>query len=246
MKTHLLGDSGVAFGSIAPEIPRIERSGVPLPPAAATSLSPQGWPSRGYRPSFEPVGNVQSLTFRLADAVPMKQIERWERELGLGMLRAANPADTEATWSRCELQKRIERWEDSGQGECWLRNPEIAAVVDNALRFFDGVRYRLLGWCIMPNHVHVVLEFLPGFAVPEVLHSWKTVTTREANRRLGRTGALWSEDHFEGYLRTTEHFQRVLDSVADNPVKAGLVLRRDLWRWSHAGNRDVPTVLRPR
>ena len=75
---------------------------------------------------------------------------------------------------RCaRLRGRIERFADQGHGACWLKDARVAEVVQDALLHFDGERYRLLAWVIMPNHVHAVIETLPGFPLDGVIHSWK-------------------------------------------------------------------------
>ena len=74
-----------------------------------------------------------------------------------------------------ELRKRIERYADQGYGACWLRDDRIAAIVQGTLLHFDGERYRLLAWVVMPNHVHVLIETLEGFALSDVVQSWKVV-----------------------------------------------------------------------
>ena len=86
---------------------------------------------------------VQAVTFRLADSLPQKVIDAWRAEL-----RQKNPK-TEA-----ELRRRIARWEDAGHGACLLAKSPHAELVENALLHFDGIRYRLLEWSVMPNHVH--------------------------------------------------------------------------------------------
>src|SRR5690242_11737058 len=70
--------------------------------------------------------------------------------------------------------RKIEEFLDRGHGACHLRNPAIAKMVADALRHFDEERYRLLTWCIMPNHVHVVARLFPGHTLPSVVHSWKS------------------------------------------------------------------------
>ena len=95
-----------------------------------------------------------------------------------------------------ELRRRLDRYEDAGHGECWLRRDEIAALVENALLHFDGQRYRLLAWSVMPNHVHVLCECLEGHPLSVIIHSWKFFTSKEANRLLGRSGTFWMEDYF--------------------------------------------------
>jgi REP element-mobilizing transposase RayT len=69
-----------------------------------------------------------------------------------------------------EFRRRIEEYLDAGHGACWLHRADIAALVEGALLHFDQQRYRLLAWCIMPNHVHALIETMEGFPLPDVLH----------------------------------------------------------------------------
>jgi hypothetical protein len=117
---------------------------------------PKGWHSRGYLPHFDSPETVQFVTFRLADSLPRSVLEGLKLEQD-GALRF-----------NTEL--------DQGMGACWLRRPEIASLVQNALLHFDGERYRLLAWCLMPNHVHIVIEMLANHSLSEVLRSWKSFT----------------------------------------------------------------------
>ena len=105
------------------------------------------WHSRGYLPHFETREKMQSITFRLADSLPQSKL----RELEADLVRL--PKDRLAI----ERRKRIEHYLDEGMGCCALRNPAVAGVVQETLLRFDSERYRLLAWCIMPNHVHVLI-----------------------------------------------------------------------------------------
>jgi REP element-mobilizing transposase RayT len=71
---------------------------------------------------------------------------------------------------------------------------------------FDGQRYRLLAWVVMPNHVHVLIETMTGHTLAAVLHSWKSYTAKEANRLLGRTGDFWQPEYFDRFIRDDRHF----------------------------------------
>ena len=83
-----------------------------------------------------------------------------------------------------ERYRRIERYLDAGYGDCWLRRPEIATLVQDALLHFDGIRYRLLAWVVMPNHVHLLIETEPGFPLPGVVQSWKGFTATRRSSAL--------------------------------------------------------------
>jgi putative DNA methylase len=51
---------------------------------------------------------------------------------------------------------------NAGYGACSLRDDRVARIVADVLGYFDGERYRLLAWVVMPNHVHVVVEMFAG------------------------------------------------------------------------------------
>ena len=123
---------------------------------------------------------------------------------------------------------------DVGLGACWLRRPDVALVVENALMHFDGVRYRLLGWCIMPNHVHAVIEIVDEHSLTDIVGSWKSFTAKRANSQIGRSGPFWHPDYFDRFMRNEGHLARTVDYVENNPVKAGLVAEAFDWPWSSA------------
>lgn len=130
--------------------------------------------------------------------------------------------------------KALARYEDAGYGACHLRDPRVAALVEEALLHFDGERYRLLEWCIMPNHVHAVVEILRGYPLGGVVRAWKTFTAREANRVLGRCGAFWMADYFDRFIRDDQHLLAAREYVRGNPVSAGLCREAGEWRWGSA------------
>lgn len=200
----------------------------------------RGWYSRGYLPHFDEPDLIQSITFRLADSVPASVIAAWKEELELKSAESA--ADP-----RCiELVRRIAKYEDAGRGACWLRDERIASIVENALLYFDGERYRLLAWCIMPNHVHVLSEMIRGYPLADVLHSWKSFTANEANRLLGRTGAFWQREYFDRFIRNERHLRMAIEYIENNPVKAGLARSPEEWRFGSAWHRSQQDADGPR
>lgn len=118
-----------------------------------------------------------------------------------------------------------------------MRDERIATVVEDALLYFDGQRYRLLAWCVMPNHVHVVIETFRGQSLSHTVHSWKSFTATQANRILGRTGAFWQREYHDRFMRHDEHLRQTVEYVEYNPVKAGLVRQAEDWCFSSARYR---------
>jgi putative transposase len=181
------------------------------------------WHQRGYLPHRDESGLRQFVTFRLADAFP-------------GALRSEWTALFKIEENRRRL-RRLEEYLDLGRGEGHLRLPELARLVENALRYFHGSRYRLGAWVIMPNHVHVL--FTPTLeAMSKIVQGWKSYTAKQANRMLHRSGPFWEEDYWDTYMRNEEHEARTCRYIEQNPLKANLAREPDQWPWSSARFRD--------
>jgi len=190
------------------------------------------WRSRGYIPHFDQSDLIQLMTFRLYDAVPETLIDRWKQELAwVEKLSAKDPR-------QIALRKRIAKYEDIGYGECWLRNEQIASLAECVLLHFDGERYRIIAWCIMPNHIHVIIETQEGYFLWEIVHSWKSYIVHEANKLLHRSGRFWFREYHDRYIRDDDHLRNAVEYVENNPVKAGLAGTKEEWRWSSAWNRQ--------
>jgi REP element-mobilizing transposase RayT len=194
-----------------------------------------GWRSRGYIPHFDQLNLIQLITFRLYDAVPEALILEWKNELSLiGKISMNNPRQV-------ALQKRINKYEDSCHGACWLHNKNIAAIVEKAILYFDGDRYNIIAWCIMPNHVHAIIETKKGNPLADIMHSWKSYTAHQANRVLNRSGEFWFREYHDRFIRDDEHLAQAIEYVENNPVKARLAESKETWEWSSAwkqGHRE--------
>jgi len=186
------------------------------------SSGPKGQYSRGYLPHLDFSGKTQFLTYRLADSVPNEVIDRYKSRLELGRI------------SEREYHKIIERYLDSGRGECYLGRDDVASIVEENLFHFNGVKYQLHAWVIMPNHLHKLVTPYPDVSLAEIAHSCKSYTAKAANRILNRTGEFWFPEPFDRYIRSGSHFDYVWDYIESNPVKAGLCEFSCEWRYSSA------------
>jgi REP element-mobilizing transposase RayT len=133
---------------------------------------------------------------------------------------------------------------DSGCGDTWLKRPDIAALVSGALRYFDGQRYTLLAWVVMPNHVHAVVRPEAPHTLSVILKSWKGYTAVHANRLLHREGKpFWRKESYDHFCRNEQDRARCCTYTTMNPVKARLCHQPTDWPWSsaHVGQvSDLP------
>jgi REP element-mobilizing transposase RayT len=187
-------------------------------------LRAAGWHSRGYLPHFDGIAIPQFITIHLADSIPRKVIHRWKQEL----------KSLKYEQERILLQRRIEKYLDQGYGEALLKDMRVATMVQNSLLKFDGTRYRLFAWVVMPNHVHSLLTRFENLELKDILHSIKSYTSHEANKILGRTGQFWMEDYFDRYMRNQQHFRKTVQYIENNPVKARLCKKPSDWPFSSA------------
>jgi REP element-mobilizing transposase RayT len=189
-----------------------------------------------YLPHWTMPGATYHVVFRLADSLPLAVVEEWRCERAELLAQAESPGgDSVVLVERLRIlfSDRIERFLDGGHGACWLRRPEIAELVADALRHFDRERYELDAWCVMPNHVHAVVRPAVVDGLPEILKSWKGFSAREANRALRRSGVFWQPEYYDHLIRDETEFADVVRYVLGNPEAAGL---KD-WSWKGCSER---------
>jgi len=168
-------------------------------------------------------GATAFLTFRLADSLPKGRLQEWERERLTFLDRHPKPWSEEIQREyRRNFPRRLESWLDEAHGACWLRDLDIARLVESALRHFDGTRYVLDHYAILPNHVHVLVKPLPGHDLRSVVHSWKSFSAQEINKTLGRVGEVWEHESFDHLVRNWDRLEGYRKYIRENPEMAGL------------------------
>ncbi|MEH6491786.1 REP-associated tyrosine transposase [Halopseudomonas sp.] len=188
----------------------------------------RGWYTSRRLPHFDSPDSLQFISFRLVDSLPQQLLSQWHRDL------AALPAIERLT----ELRQRMEACLDRGLGCCVLGHPAMAATLQQAFNHHDGKRYRLLAWCIMPNHVHVLIK--PEWPLAKIVQTWKVWSARRARDHAGQFNfalparGLWMRGFWDRYIRDERHLLAVVEYIHQNPVKAGLCAKAEDWPWSSA------------
>jgi REP element-mobilizing transposase RayT len=183
-----------------------------------------GWHERGYLPHCDKPGLVQFVTLRLANSMPAARRSEWRHLLKIEDAR--------------ERRRQLETYLDRGIGECWLRVPQVAALTEQALLFHNQVHYDLRAWCVMPNHVHVLLHIWDR-PLSKILQNWKSVIAIQANRILGNCGPFWQREYWDTFMRDTEQERKAVHYTEANPIKAGLCKAVEEWHFTSARFRDA-------
>jgi REP element-mobilizing transposase RayT len=183
-------------------------------PQSLPKATPQ-W--RGDLPHIHKEGCTYFVTFCLADAVPDRLRRRSKLE---------NEEDSASIAEHFDLSPSI--------GSCLLGQKEIAPIVETAMLYFQGERYALSAWCVMPNHVHAVVTPFSGYPLSKILHSWKSFSAHEINKALERNGTVWEPESFDHLVRDERAFEGFVQYTENNPVVAGLCGRPEEWLNSSA------------
>jgi putative transposase len=185
--------------------------------------------NRGYLPHWDFPRSLQAVTFRLADSVPASVIKQWEKEL---------KTITNDIERFRQLHRNIAHYEDAGNGSAIFRNEACALILQEELLRHHGIKYQLHDWCVMPNHVHVLMMLLEEHTLAEIVQHWKGATAMKLNRLLGQSGRLWQADYFDRYVRDMDHFYNCRSYIRNNPVKAKLCEKPEDWPYSSASWKD--------
>jgi REP element-mobilizing transposase RayT len=170
-------------------------------------------------PHWEADAATYFVTFRLHDSLPTQVLT----ELADRNSRTALPNDT----SRAVNVRTVEKYLDRGCGDCYLRDPAKAKVVQESILWNEDRIYRLIAWAVMPNHVHIVFRALLGQSLGKIVQSLKSFMAKKANELLGRTGSFWQREYYDRLIRDDAELDRAVRYVLNNPENAGLVS----WNW---------------
>ncbi|MBR1588557.1 MAG: transposase [Kiritimatiellae bacterium] len=103
-----------------------------------------------------------------------------------------------------------------------MRDAVCREIVEGALQYFDGQRYVIHAFVVMPNHVHVLFAPLAPYAIPQILHSWKSYTSTAIRKRIGGRGAFWQKESWDRLIRGEAHFRHVANYIRNNPGKSNI------------------------
>ena len=111
----------------------------------------------------------------------------------------------------------MEEYLDRGMGSCILRNSDTRKIVTDAFDYFNGIRYYIFAYVIMPNHLHILMLPYEAYNLKETLSSLKRFTARKINSLKGNTGRLWEEEYFDRLIRSHTHYRNRVEYIRNNP-----------------------------
>ncbi len=153
-----------------------------------------------------------------------------------------------------QRERRLPHWEAPGETYfvtfCLRRppavdlsEPQYAWLVCAALSHFDGTRYVLFDFVVMPDHVHAIMKPVVRDgrceALSAIMQSLKGWLARQINLRAARKGPLWQDEAYDHIIRDTSDYERKASYILDNPRRQGLVECATDWPWWGTGSGVV-------
>ena len=206
-----------------------------------------------FLPHIQPIGACFFVTFRLHDSLPRNYLDQFrdEKNETIHYLNRHKPENYKELIA-VEEKKFFKIFDESLDkvlnGVDYLKREDVAKTVVEQLKKYDGECYELLAYCIMPNHVHILidtrlqlskLEFEDEITIEnytplyKIMQRIKGASARFSNLSLRRTNhTFWQRDYFDYFIRNEKELQRVISYILENPVKAKLVKVWDEWPFS--------------
>jgi REP element-mobilizing transposase RayT len=196
-------------------------------------------------PHIYPLGATFFITFRLNDSVPQSILRQLKMEFrqALDLLEQRRLPPIEQENQLVRLRKLIfgkyeVQLDGKPYGDCHMETPEVARIIFDKIKQYDGLYYQLHALSVMPNHVHFLADtsiqldgdadvddMPPGYKqVNEWMKLIKGGSAYAINKYVKRRGSLWAKESFDHFVRydVKGEYDRIRQYILHNPVKAGL------------------------
>lgn len=95
-------------------------------------------------------------------------------------------------------------------------NDDILLLLSAFIKKQHSVLYELIAFCIMPNHVHLLVK--PMTDLDKLMQKLKGGSAKQINEVLGRKGSFWALDYYDKLIRNENHFSVVYHYIKNNPL----------------------------
>ncbi len=194
-------------------------------------------------PHIQPVGATFFVTFRLFGSIPYSELKKIKEKY---YVKIAVAKKIESSYERnlaiFNLRKQYlveyDRLLDHiKSGPMYLANSQVLEIIKTEIHRFDNDLYELITYCVMSNHVHILIntglqlesiendEELEARYKPldEIMKRIKGPSAWYANKHITRSGQFWERESYDIYIRNEKMLNNVISYILENPVKAGLV-----------------------
>ncbi|MCE9603462.1 MAG: transposase [Planctomycetia bacterium] len=125
----------------------------------------------------------------------------------------------------------------NARAEIFHKQEDFAAFLDLLPPACERLPMRILGWCLMPNHFHLILRPFDDGDLGRWMQWLMTSHVRRYHRHYQGEGHVWQGRYKAFPIQADEHLLSVLRYVERNPLRAKLVARAEQWPWGSLSAR---------
>ncbi|MEM6319484.1 MAG: transposase [Bacteroidota bacterium] len=187
--------------------------------------------TRRNLPHWQAPDGIYTIIFRLKGSLPKAIIERLRDERAFHkkslLKRGLSKEETAVKlrkMQRLYYGKFDTLLDNTSTGPHFLKVPQIAQIVADAIMHFDGKRYQVIDYCIMSNHVHLTFCQLTK-ELGDILGSIKKFSSRQINLLQDCVGRqVWMQESYDHLIRDWDDLAFYHTYNINNPVSAGIVM----------------------
>lgn len=182
---------------------------------------------RRHLPHLHPSEGTFFITYRLVDSMPKEIVNALHNEY------KNEKEGTLIQPNKHSYFVAFDEYMDKYKSDkSHLSIHEIAEVNKKAIHHYDSNYYQLICYCIMSNHIHLVIKLNENAPdLSQIMHSIKRFTAKESNIILNKKGAFWMKESYDHLIRSDQELRNIVNYVINNPVKAGFT--SDWKKWPH-------------
>ncbi len=204
-------------------------------------------------PHIQPVGAIFFVTFSLYGCVPKTKLQELKEKYTAEIVKANQITERhQRNLDVFNIRKRYLSEYDQMlhsivNGPDFLKDDNLKNLIRDEFFKYDGELYELLSFCIMSNHVHILIgtsiqmsEIIDNedlemkyVSLDRIMKKIKGPTAMYCNKALNRTGQFWERESFDIYIRNDKMMDNVISYILQNPVKAGLVKEWDTYPYNY-------------
>jgi len=121
-------------------------------------------------------------------------------------------------------------------------SPNARTIVLDAVRNFHQKRYELFAVCVMPDHVHFLIQPWPKedddagnvvfWPLSDLVHSIKSFSAHKINKIERKSGVIWEKERFDRYVRSDRDLEEKFHYILRNPWDTGVVGQNEDYPWA--------------
>ena len=170
-------------------------------------------------PHINPENAVFFITYRIAGSLPKHLINELSEKKKME--------------SNLKYFEKFDHFLDQQEGQ--LNQKEVAQIIAESLLYYHKKHFSLLAYCIMPNHVHLLINTnnYPHKDLFSLLKVIKGISANKINKLLNKSGQFWHHESFDRVVRDRNELSNVISYIKNNPVKAELVPDWKDWHYTY-------------